>query len=280
MKTNRMQRPKTIQAVKDFKFEEKPKETVAQKPIPEPIKNDSGTEETKVVEKKEDNNKENNEIVLEEFQEKKRTLINYFPVHINKKWLSILLLLAILCLMGILSPLVVVIWGEYLPVNEDWVMWGIESRQLNSFAFPCTLLFHFIKVVMLMIFYKGIRRCSRLLSFIAMWCLSIEVVLLLFEILLYWQNVFVFYNLVLYCLFISYIALGVCMVKLFGGTLNKFGVFFIGYSVACIFHTLFRDLGFGYLGVWMEFILYFIEITWIIAMWWVLTRKEVVNEAY
>ena len=51
MKTNRMQRPKTIQTVKDFKLEEKPKETVAPKPIPEPIKNDSATEETKVAEK-------------------------------------------------------------------------------------------------------------------------------------------------------------------------------------------------------------------------------------
>ena len=51
MKTNRMQRPKTIQAVKDFKLEEKPKETVAPKPQSETIKKVPETEETKVAEK-------------------------------------------------------------------------------------------------------------------------------------------------------------------------------------------------------------------------------------
>lgn len=44
-----MQRPKTIQAVKDFKYKEKPKEIIAPKPIPEPVKKVPEQEETKIV---------------------------------------------------------------------------------------------------------------------------------------------------------------------------------------------------------------------------------------
>ena len=51
MRTSRMQRPKTIQDVKEFKLEENSIETVAPKPILETIRNDSETEETKVIEK-------------------------------------------------------------------------------------------------------------------------------------------------------------------------------------------------------------------------------------
>lgn len=52
MKTNRMQRPQSIQEVKDFKLEESPKEKVISTIVSEPEKMVLETEETKVAEKK------------------------------------------------------------------------------------------------------------------------------------------------------------------------------------------------------------------------------------
>lgn len=49
MKTNRMERPQTIQAVKDFKLEESLKDSVAPKYIPKPVKKISKDEETKIA---------------------------------------------------------------------------------------------------------------------------------------------------------------------------------------------------------------------------------------
>ena len=135
---------------------------------------------------------------------------------------------------------------------------------------------------MFLIFFIGLRKCSRVLSYITVSCVSFEIVLIFLFIIFCWQrmaNLFAnqivndLYNIVCYCLFISNFCIGVYIVKQLGGALNKFGVFLIGYSVASILFTFVQGFGFGYLGYW-------IEITWIIAMWWVLTRKEVVNEAY
>lgn len=52
MKTNRMQRPQTIQVLKDFKFKEPPKEKVTSTVVSEPVKMVLETEETKAAEKK------------------------------------------------------------------------------------------------------------------------------------------------------------------------------------------------------------------------------------
>ncbi len=59
MKTNRMQRPQTIQNVKDFKLEAPPQDPFTPKPIPEPVKKVLETEETIIAGEKEAENKEN-----------------------------------------------------------------------------------------------------------------------------------------------------------------------------------------------------------------------------
>ena len=286
MKTIRVQRPKTVLEVMDFIVEESSKKAFATKPIPESVEKVSETVETMVAGEKEYKENENNDKVSEEFQGTNKTLLNYIPVHINKKWVSIFLVLAILCFIGILLPLMIEIWGEYLPVNEDWVMWGIESKQIRVFNPPCTLLFYLIKVYMLIIFYIGIRKCSMVLSYITVSCVSFEVVRLFLSIVLYWQmkehqlvyyivdNLRNLYDIVSCCMFVSHFAIGVYIIKCFGGTLKNFGIFLTGYSVACISFIFLQHFGFWLYAIGE----YGIEMTWIIAMCWVLTRKSEIKK--
>lgn len=272
MKTNRMQRPKTIQDVKDFECPESHNDVVSPEIINEPTKKDLEIEETMIGGKKEDENEENKNIALEEFQRTNRPLLNNVSLHYLKKWVSVLLIIAIICFIGILSPLVVSTWGTstWGEHNGDWVLWGIASEQLEVFYIPCSLFFHIIKVLMLFIFFIGIRMYSKVLSYIIMSCIGFEVFFLF--ILINVVAIHVILYVVCYSLFISNFAIGVYLVNNFEGALKKMGNYLICYSVASVLFTLVAGAGFGYLGYW-------IEITWIIAMWWILTRKEVVYES-
>jgi serine/threonine-protein kinase len=110
MKTNRMQRPQTIQEVKDFKLEENPKEAVAPKPIPEPVKKHPETEETKVAEKKVDVTPKPQPAKpkVEVEQPKSETSVGS-----NKTWIWILLLF------GLVVGLIVWVGNRYSSNNDS-----------------------------------------------------------------------------------------------------------------------------------------------------------------
>lgn len=85
----------------------------------------------------------------------------------------------------------------------------------------------------------------------------------------------------LYCNLILYLVCGVLMVKNYNGKLKTFGGLFTLYALLTIIMNAFSTVSsiidwclFYELFVWGIYIL------WVYGMWWMLTRKEVINESH
>ena len=255
MKTNRLQRPQSVDAIdvvgniKRVKFERSSKI----QPTPKEVAADDET--TIITESQE---KEIDPIISETLSSEKKS-IDYIIQPISFIWISLISVIFV----GVkLFPI------SYAICSESNLS-DIENIQL-----PATSISLITKVPLLYSLYKGLSYTGKYIPSIIISLMFIDLVLAVFYIKDVLFMGFPFLDIYAYfAISILTFALGVIWLKSFKGKITTLAIIYVIYGIYVFYFGLDVTLYTSF----QNFTLYFLfgELLWISATWWMLTRKPI-----
>ena len=224
-----------------------------------------------------------NSIENDKIQNKvKEQLVNYLVHPIKHYIVTLLALLIIICVLVHQIPGFFYTFGEYNNVFETFTLGALLLNKIIPIVIIFQYLFYIVNICITIPFIIGVRPFSKVMS-----NLMILSQLLIISKLL--ENMLVTEPTILnWILFYGHLLLysvcGILMVYNYKGKIVILGKIFILYSLLCIALNIPYNLGISFDTNLQYFIyesfVWGIDIFWACGMWWMLTRKEVINESH
>ena len=260
-------------------------------------KNNAEEETILTVRNNSDNNKSSieNGIGNSKIQNKvTEQLVNYLVHPFNHYIVTLLALLIVICVLVHQIPGVFYTFGEYNNVIETCTLGALQLNTFIPIVIIVQYLFYIVNICITIPYIIGVRPFSKVLSNLMILSQLLVISKLLENMLVTEPTIL---NWVLfYGHLLLYSICGFLMIFNYKGNIVILGKIFILYSLLCIalnipdtFGVTFdTNLQYYFIGetfdtnlpcfIYESFV-WGIDIVWACGMWWMLTRKEVVNES-
>lgn len=274
MKTNRMQRPQSIDAVIDAEQSRKVEPQLASKQKKTETTSTSYDDEatiivepkTKMRDKKTANVSDS--MVNDDGKGKGKKTLDSIAHQIPFRVISIISVLFCIGLIIIISPLLISTFGDYVQTEKDYVLCGIKEQNIEALSYISKCFVYLIKAGILWAIHKGLRNLG---LFIPILLKAQIVICILYAFYNFTPTIFFdliaffeFYLLLL--LFISSFPLGFYLRTYYIGNISKLGFILVLYSIIAFLLLFLGGSSFA--------LFFYAEFLWIYGMWWMLTRKQ------
>ena len=275
LKTNRLQRP---QSIDDLIVAEKSKNVTSQQALRQQSatrNSDSYNEEETVIadplHKKANWNVQPKSDIPKEAVDKKKAkeLINTISQPIPSIWITFISVFAIIIIVLFLIPLFVESFGEYRPATNDYILYHlIVDDQWCMLEYTCLLIINILKICLLYSLYRGLKKYRKHINYLIVGLIIICFILVFrnFVPIIFITS----FSVISFILYLISFSIGIILYNSFIGKITKLGLIYVLYGIYGVFFSIMEaaDSPLTIYG----------ELLWICGMWWMLTRKEVINE--